>query len=246
MSASALASVDFPQSIVASIQEIRHRQNAGQMLNIPFFVHIQRHRMTETELREFFFQYYSIVKTSYRMLAAGILNTAPEDAGAIRALVRFLDTESGGDPSHIMLYLRWVEHFGISPADLAAAKPNKQSRAFEDTLMDCFSSSDIVIHKAAQLGLEDSAEVLITGLNRGFKHYDLPPRAYGYLMAHMLLENDEDGHSRWAIDSLAETPHLSHRLDELETVYHRVYKAFEGVFNGVYETWTNNARAVAG
>ena len=67
--------------------------------------------------------------------------------------------------------------------------------------MGYFSSNDSFVHRAAQLGLEDCAQVLIEGLDQGFKKYNVGTRAYGYLMIHLLLENDEDGHSRWAIDS---------------------------------------------
>jgi pyrroloquinoline quinone (PQQ) biosynthesis protein C len=227
------------------IEEIRRDVDVRQMLEIPFFKHIRQHRLSNAEIREFFCQYYSIVKTSYRMLAAGILSTAPEDTDAIGQLVRFLETESGGDASHLTHYLRWAEYFGISKADLAAATPSRLSRAFEDTLMGFFSADDAFIHKAAQLGLEDSAEVLITGLHQGFKQYDVTARAYGYLMIHLLLENDEDGHSRWAIDAFRGAPDILDRLDELKTVYTRVYKAFEGVFNGIYDTWTSDTRAMA-
>jgi pyrroloquinoline quinone (PQQ) biosynthesis protein C len=224
------------------IEEIRHDINVKQMLEIPFFKHIKQQRLSSAELRKFFCQYYSIVKTSYRMLAAGILNATPEDTDAIRHLVRFLETESGGNPSHLALYLRWAEYFGVSKADLAEATPSRLSRAFENTLMGYFSSNDGFIHKAAQLGLEDSAQVLITGLHEGFKQYNVTARGYGYLMIHLLLENDEDGHSRWAIDALCEAPDLFDRLDELRTVYTRVYEAFEGVFNGIYDTWMSDAR----
>jgi pyrroloquinoline quinone (PQQ) biosynthesis protein C len=215
------------------------------MLEIPFFVDLKRRRLSDQELHEFFCQYYSIVKTSYRMLAAGILNTAPEDTDAIGHLVRFLETESGGNPSHLTHYLRWAEHFGVSKAELAAAQPNEHSRAFEDTLMGFFSSHDSFIHRAAQLGLEDCAEVLIDGLDQGFKKYEITTRAYGYLMIHLLLENDEDGHSRWAIDSLINAPGLADRLDELETIYHCVYRAFEGVFNGIHQRWIGTVHTIA-
>ena len=64
-------------------------------------------------------------------------------------------------------------------------------------------------------------------------------------MVHLLLENDEDGHSRWAIDSLASAPDLQSRLNEFEAVYRRVYEAFVGVFNGIYAAWTRPAHAIA-
>jgi len=244
----AISQVDLANertSALASIEEIRCRANVRQMLEIPFFVHLKQHRLSQPEFHEFFCQYYSIVKTSYQMLAAGILSTAPEDTDAIEHLVRFLETESGGDPNHLAYYLRWAEHFGVSKADLTAAQPNKLSREFEETLMGFFSTSDSFIQKAAQVGLEDCAEVLIEGLNQGFKVYPMTTRANGYLMAHLLLENDEDGHSRWAIDSLASAPDLQSRLNEVEAVYRRVYEAFVGVFNGIYAAWTRPAHAIA-
>ncbi|MDB5072249.1 MAG: hypothetical protein JWM87_3360 [Candidatus Eremiobacteraeota bacterium] len=245
MSTAQATLADTPTEALASVHEIRRRLNAKQLLEIPFFKHIKEQRLSDAELREFFLQYYSIVKTSYRMLAAGILNAKPEDTDSILHLVRFLDTESGGVPSHLAHYLRWAESFGVTKADLAAAQPNERSRAFEDTLMGYFSSNDSFVHKAAQLGLEDSAEVLIEGLDEGFKHYPMSTRTYGYLMIHLLLENDEDGHSAWAIESLAEDPDLFRRRDEVEAVYTNVYKAFEGVFNGIYDAWTSKAHAVA-
>jgi pyrroloquinoline quinone (PQQ) biosynthesis protein C len=143
-------------------------------------------------------------------------------------------------------YLRWAEHFDVSEADLAAAQQHPQSRAFEETLMSYFASTDSFIKRAAQLGVEDCAEVLIDGLDQGFKRYPITTRAYGYLMAHLLLENDEDGHSRWAIDSLADAPELPARLEELEAVHQRVYNAFVGVFDGIYEAWHRSAKPVAG
>jgi len=225
------------------LEDIRCRANARRMLNIPFFKSLKDKTLNDEEMRDFFLQYYSIVKTSYRMLAAGILSTQPEDTDAIAHLVRFLETESGGDPSHLTHYLRWAEYFGVGREELEKAQPNELSRAFEKTLMDYFSSSDSFIHRAAQLGLEDCAEVLIEGLDQGFKKYNISTRAYGYLMAHLLLENDEDGHSRWAMDSLVNAPGLTARRDELETVYHRVYDAFEGVFNGIYAEWQRHAAA---
>lgn len=228
------ASTDTANEVIA---DLRRQANARKMLEEPFFVTIRDRELSRDELGEFFQQYYTIVKTSYRMLAAGILSTPPEDVAAIKHLVRFLDTESGGDPSHLTYYMRWAEHFGVSEQTLTNTEPNAKSQAFETTLMDFFTSGDSFVQRAAQLGVEDCAEVLIEGLDQGFARYPMPGRAYAYLRAHLLLENDEDGHSRWAIDSLVEDPELPDRLDEIETIYHQVYQAFAGVFHGIYETW---------
>ena len=219
------------------IEDIRRRANVKKMLDTPFFVHIRKNRLSKDELKEFFCQYYSIVKTSYRMLAAGILSARPEDTNTVEHLVRFLETESGNHPNHLGYYLRWAEHFGVSADDLASTKPNKKSRQFEDVLMAFYETPDSLVKQAAQVGVEDCAEVLIEGLDRGFKKYPMPTRAYGYLAIHRLLENDEEGHSRWAIDSLAEAPDLFERLDEVEDIHRRVYEAFTGVFAGIYEAW---------
>jgi pyrroloquinoline quinone (PQQ) biosynthesis protein C len=227
------------------IEDIRKRANIRKMLERPFFVHIRKNRLSKDELKVFFCQYYSIVKTSYRMLAAGILSSVPEDTNTVEHLVRFLETESGGHPNHLGYYLRWAEHFGVSAKELAAVKPNKKSQAFEDILMSFYETPDSIIKQAAQVGVEDCAEVLIEGLDRGFKKYPMTTRAYGYLAIHRLLENDEEGHSRWAIDSLAEAPDLLARLDEVESVHRRVDEAFNGVFDGIYETWNIRARRAA-
>jgi len=240
------ASTHDREAVLNSIEDIRRRANVRQMLERPFFVHLKQYDLSPAELSEFFCQYYTIVKTSYRMLAAGILSTPAEDTDAVGHLVRFLETESGGEPNHLGYYLRWAEHFDVSEADLAAAQQHPQSRAFEETLMSDFASTDSFIKRAAQLGVEDCAEVLIDGLDQGFKRYPITTRAYGYLMAHLLLENDEDGHSRWAIDSLADAPELPARLEELEAVHQRVYNAFVGVFDGIYEAWHRSAKPVAG
>jgi pyrroloquinoline quinone (PQQ) biosynthesis protein C len=237
MSVAQVVATNPSNAAIDQIEDIRRWADARRMLQIPFFAYLKDNRLNDQQMRDFFCQYYSIVKTSYRMLAAGILNTQPEDTESIGHLVRFLETESGGDVSHLTHYLRWAEHFGIGKADLAAARPNQLSRAFEETLMGYFSSNDSFVHRAAQLGLEDCAQVLIEGLDQGFKKYNVATRAYGYLMIHLLLENDEDGHSRWAIDSLVNAPNLEDRVDELGTIYHRVYDAFEGVFNGIYNEW---------
>ena len=231
-----------PQPALDQIEAIRQRADAGRMLRVPFFVDLKNNRLSDEEMRAFFLQYYSIVKTSYRMLAAGILSSQPEDVDSIGHLLRFLDTESGGETSHLTHYLRWAEHFGVSAEDLASAQPNEKSRAFEDVLMGYFSTNDSFVHRAAQLGLEDCAQVLIEGLDQGFRKYEIPTRAYGYLMVHLLLENDEDGHSRWAIDSLAKSPSLASRLDELETIYNHVYEAFENVFNGIHDDWQRRTK----
>src|SRR5215216_3153173 len=107
------------------IEDVRRRADVKKMLERPFFTHIKRNRLSKEELREFFCQYYSIVTTSYRMLAAGILSSKPEDTNTVENLVRFLETESGGHPNHLGYYLRWAEHFGVSAADLSAVTPNK-------------------------------------------------------------------------------------------------------------------------
>ncbi|MDE1147114.1 MAG: iron-containing redox enzyme family protein [Azospirillaceae bacterium] len=227
---------------IDQIEAIRQRVDARRMLRIPFFVELKDRALNQDEMRDFFLQYYSIVKTSYRMLAAGILNAQPEDTDTIGHLLRFLDTESGGETNHLTHYLRWAEHFGVSVEDLASSQPNQTSRAFDEILMGYFSTNDSFVHRAAQLGLEDCAQVLIEGLDQGFRKYDIPTRAYGYLMIHLLLENDEDGHSRWAIDSLAGAPDLAARRQELEAIYNRVYGAFENVFNGIHEEWQRRTR----
>jgi pyrroloquinoline quinone (PQQ) biosynthesis protein C len=224
---------------IEKIEDLRSRVNAKKMLDEPFFVHIKKNRLTKAEHKEFFCQYYSIVKTSYRMLAAGILSTPPEDFDTVEHLVRFLETESGGHPNHLGHYFRWAEAFGTTPADLASTEPNQRSKEFDDVLMDYFSSTDALIKQAAQVGLEDCAEILIEGLDRGYKKYPMTAKAYGYLAIHRLLENDEEGHSRWAIDSIAQNPQLASRMDEVEEVYRRVYDIFSGVFAGVYESWAS-------
>jgi len=227
------------------IEELRKHVNAKKMINEPFFTYLEQNTLTDEEHREFFIQYYSIVKTSYRMLAAGILSSAPEDCETVEHLVRFLETESGGHPNHLGHYLRWAQNFNVYPSDLSSGVPNARSRDFEDTLMDYFSSSDSLVKQAAQVGLEDCAEVLIDGLDRGYKKYPMNAKAYGYLAIHRLLENDEEGHSRWAIDSLATAPELHQRFDEVEEVYRRVYDIFSGVFQGVYESWQAKSAATA-
>ena len=225
------------EAALKSIQTLRERVNVSEMLDRPFFKYIEENELTAEQHREFFSQYYSIVKISYKMLAAGILSTPPEDTNTIEHLVKFLETESGGHPNHLGHYIRWAEHFGVSAEDLAAVKPNAKSQEFEDTLMGFFSSRDGLEKQAAQLGLEDCAEVLIDGLDRGYRRYPMSARVYGYLMVHKLLENDEEGHSRWAMDSLAESKELKSRMGEVERVYRRVYEIFDGVFQGTYEAW---------
>lgn len=232
-------------SALELIEQIRRRSNVREMLKRPFFVHLKSHRLKQEAFKEFFCQYYSIVKTSYKMLAAGILSTKPEETETIEHLVRFLETESGGHPNHLGYYLRWAEHFNVSAETLGAAKPNKKSLAFEETLMSFFHSPDGLIKQAAQVGVEDCAEVLIDGLDRGFRKYPMPTRAYGYLAIHRLLENDEEGHSRWAIDSLAESADLRGRIDEVEAIHRRVYAAFVGVFDGIYDAWKKNGHLEA-
>ena len=244
MSEPAKTAVDRQKNL-ADIEAIRNRANAKKMLKEPFFTHIKQNRLTAEQHKEFFGQYYTIVKTSYRMLAAGILSTPPEDADTIEHLVKFLETESGGHPNHLGHYLRWAASFGVTKDDLLAAKPNKKSRDFDDTLMTYFASSDSLVKQAAQVGLEDCAEVLIDGLDKGYKRYPMTAKAYGYLAIHRLLENDEEGHSRWAIDSIVENPELSSRLDEVVLVYNRVYDIFSGVFQGVHEAWYAQKRAAA-
>ncbi|HWP44054.1 MAG TPA: hypothetical protein VNO14_12500 [Blastocatellia bacterium] len=234
-----LVIADDRKSAIEKIEEIRARINAKKMLDEPFFTYIKKNRLTKAEHKEFFCQYYTIVKTSYRMLAAGILSTPPEDFDTVEHLVKFLETESGGHPNHLGHYFRWAEAFGVTPQELASTTPNRKSKEFDDTLMNYFSSSDALIKQAAQVGLEDCAEVLIEGLDRGYKKYPMTARAYGYLAIHRLLENDEEGHSRWAIDSIASNPQLISRLDEVEEVYLRVYDIFSGVFAGIYESWIN-------
>jgi hypothetical protein len=103
--------------------------------------------------------------------------------------------------------------------------------------MGYFNSPSRFEKLVAQLAVEDCAEVLIQGLDRGFRQYEMPSRAYGYLAAHLLLENDEDGHSRWAIESLSREPELKDRLEEAHSIYESVYRAFCGVFDGVYRAW---------
>ncbi|HVG20629.1 MAG TPA: iron-containing redox enzyme family protein [Blastocatellia bacterium] len=226
-----------PEKNIESIEAIRKRADAKRMLKESFFTYIKRNRLTAEQQREFFLQYYTIVKTSYRMLAAGILSTPPEDVDTVEHLVKFLETESGGHPNHLGHYVRWAESFGVSKESLAAAVPNARSRDFDETLMKYFSSEDCLVKQAAQVGLEDCAEVLIDGLDKGFKKYPMSAKAYGYLAIHRLLENDEEGHSRWAIDSIAKNPELNSRLDEVERIYNRVYDIFSGVFQGIFESW---------
>jgi pyrroloquinoline quinone (PQQ) biosynthesis protein C len=221
----------------AEIADFRRRMNARKMLDLPFFRHIVRNRLDSAQLRVFFTQYYSIVRTSYRMLAAGILSAPPEDTFTVEHQVRFLYTEAGGTPTHLGYYLRWAEAFGVSASDLAAGPLGEEAQKFEATLMDIYMSQDSFGKLTAQLATEDCAEVLIEGLNEGFRQYSLNARAYGYLAAHLLLENDEDGHSRWAIDSLSRYPNLGKRFGELEESYYRVYTAFAGVFEGIYRQW---------
>jgi pyrroloquinoline quinone (PQQ) biosynthesis protein C len=225
------------QSALEMIERIRRENNVKQMLQRPFFSHIEQTRMSREQLREFFLQYFSIVQTSWRMLAVGIATTPQAELDVVMHLVRFLETEAGGAPNHAGYYFRWAEAFGVSAEELLAVQPNNKSRAFEETLMGYFQTSDSLTKQAAQFGTEDCAEVLIDGLHKGFQWFPMNARAYGYLAIHRLLENDEEGHSRWAIDGLAKNPQLHARRDEIEGIYRSVYRAFTGVFDGIYEAW---------
>jgi len=225
------------QSALDVIEEIRKDVNTARMLETPFFRYIEKNELTPEQLRTFFQQYYVIVKTSYKMLAAGILHAPCDQPDLIIHLTKFLETESGGTPNHLVYYQRWADSFGVTVPTLEATQFNKRSREFEDTLMSYYATEDPLPMLAAQCGVEDCAAVLIEGLDRGFKRYPMNSRAYGYLAAHRLLENDEDGHSRWAIDSLARSDELRTRLDDVEKIYRRVDEAFVGVFDGIYEQW---------
>jgi pyrroloquinoline quinone (PQQ) biosynthesis protein C len=220
------------------VDRLRKKMDVRKMLSLPFFEYITHNVLTDAQLRTFFVQYYSIVRTSYRMLAAGILSATPEDTFSVAQQVRFLATEAGGDPTHLGYYLRWADAFGVTAADLGGGTLNSASKALEDTLMSIYASSDAFDKLAAQLATEDCAAVLIEGLNEGFRRYRLSARAYGYLAAHLLLENDEDGHSRWAIDALTECPNLDARMIDIERTYERVYSAFANLFNGIYDMWS--------
>ena len=235
-----MATATIPSSIASNLSDIdliRKKMSPRRMLQLPFFVHIAKNQLTASQLRVFFTQYYCIVRTSFRMLAAGILSTPPEDVFTTEHQVRFLATEAGGNPTHLGYYLRWAEAFGVTTSDLVATQFNEKSTAFENVLMTIYSSSNSFDKLVAQLATEDCAAVLIEGLNEGFRTYRLNARAYGYLAAHLLLENDEDGHSRWAIDALGQCSDLTNRLSDVETTYIRVYDAFAGVFEGVFEDW---------
>jgi pyrroloquinoline quinone (PQQ) biosynthesis protein C len=227
------------------IERVRNSVNVKDMLHQPFFKYIKKNRLSKQEHKQFFCQYYTIVRTSYRMLAAGILSTPSEDQEMIGHLIRFIETEAGGVPTHLGHYVRWANHFGVIITDLATSKQNEKSKEFEETLMRLFSSTDSLVKQAAQVGVEDCAEVLIEGLDRGYKKYPMSAKSYGYLAIHRLLENDEDGHSRWAIDALANNPEVEDRLAELESVYRRVYDVFSGVFQGIYEDWHKAQSATA-
>lgn len=244
MSTNLKATTDHDRNL-ESIEAIRKRADAKRMLKEPFFAYIKRNRLTPEQHNEFFCQYYTIVKTAYRMLVAGILSTPPEDVDTTEHLVKFLETEAGGHPNHLGHYLRWADSFGVSQENLSSAAPNERSKDFEDTLMNYFSSTDKLVKQAAQVGLEDCAEILIDGLDKGYKKYPMTAKAYGYLAIHRLLENDEEGHSRWAIDSIAKNPELDTRLAEVEQIYNRVYDIFSGVFQGIYDAWGVSERAAA-
>lgn len=224
-------------SALEKIEGLRRRVNVVDMLSRPFFKYLERQHLPHAAMRQFFCQYYTIVKVSYRMLAAGVLSTAPEDGETIRHLVRLLETEAGGQPTHLGHYLRWAGAFGVTIADLAQTTPNAASCRFEDVMMTSYFSRDSLPKLAAQASTEDCAAVLIEGLDRGFKKYPMSARTYAYLAIHRVLENDEDGHSRLAIDALAGRPNLLDRFDEVEAVYRQVYEAFTGVFDGIYEEW---------
>jgi len=225
------------QSALELIEQIRRENDVRRMLQRPFFSHIKQNRMSQEQLREFFLQYFTIVQTSWRMLAVGIASAPQADLDVVMHLVRFLETEAGGSPNHAGYYFRWAEAFGVSTDELLAVQPNRKSRAFEETLMGYFQTSDSLMKQAAQFGTEDCAEVLIEGLNNGFQWFPMNARAYGYLAIHRLLENDEEGHSRWAIDGLAKSPQLHARREEIESIYRNVYRAFTGVFDGIHDAW---------
>jgi len=91
--ATKLIPANDPESSIAIIEGIRKRVNADKMLKEPFFAYIKKNRLTKADHKTFFTQYYTIVKTSYRMLAAGILSTPAEDTDTIEHLVRFLETD---------------------------------------------------------------------------------------------------------------------------------------------------------
>jgi len=224
--------------ILEKVEELRRGVDVQHMLEGPFFQHLEKFALNDTQMQTFFVDYYSIVRTSYRMLAAGILSANAENIETIQHLVEILSSESG-EPNHMELYFRWASHFDITMVDLQTARPNPSALVFEGVLMDYYSSRDDLTKLAAQLAVEDCAEVLIKGLDRGFRKYQLPTRAYAYLAAHLVIENDEEGHSRWCLNSLAKRSDVLDRFADVEHIYLRIYEAFCGVFNGIYQAWSN-------
>jgi len=234
-----MKTLDLPvaSSVENDIEQLRKTGRAQELGDRPFFHYIRTHELTKEEHKKFFCQYYTIVCTSYRMLALGILHTRATSPSVITHLADFLWTESGDRVSHLEYYQRWAQAFGVSPVDLETTEFNETSANFERTLMSYFETEDDLPKLAAQLGVEDCAGILISGLNEGFKRYPMTPRAYAYLAAHLVLENDEDGHSRWAIDALAKYPNIAERFSEVEGIYRDVCAAFIAVFDGIYKEW---------
>ncbi len=207
------------------------------MLDTPFFATLKAQSLSTAHLLAFFGDYYSIVKTSYRMLALGIVANPTRDTATLQHLANFLHTEAGGPVSHIEYYHRWVAEFDISLEALESWAPSQGARRFQTTLEGYFRRPVALDLLAVQLAVEDCAEALIAGLAAGFRKYEHSARGYGYLAAHILIENDEHGHSRWAMDALLKHGASAQSIQRLEAVYVAVYDAFMGVFDGVYARW---------
>jgi pyrroloquinoline quinone (PQQ) biosynthesis protein C len=221
------------------ISYLRAMANAPTVRESAFFQALSGNRLDESHLRIFFVDYYEVVKTSYRMLAASVSRVPSSETELIAYLMRFLETEAGGQPSHLILYHRWAEYFGFPVDSLLAAEAAPAAKAFSRTLMDIYSSGDKVRILAAQLAVEDCAEVLIAGLDDGFRQYGIPHTSYGYLYAHLLLENDIDGHSQWAREVLSTIPSTVPGVEIATNTMLSVTSAFRGVFDGIEQQWNH-------
>lgn len=223
---------DDPQTLIGSLRRLA---GANEIATSPFFAALKNGTLNDQQLKLFFVDYYEIVKASYKMLASALVQIPTNNLPLIKYVMKFLETEAGGHVSHLEYYHIWVEEFGVSVDDLNGNKPSTAALKFSEVMMGIYSSGGATRILAAQLATEDSAEVLINSLSEGFFAKKMSHRAKAYLYSHLLLENDESGHSAWARDALCQSDCLEDNLALIEETMIQVTAAFKGVFDGYME-----------
>ncbi|OQW32915.1 MAG: hypothetical protein A4E19_06070 [Nitrospira sp. SG-bin1] len=237
-------------------QEMRRLVLEHGAVNNPYLDRFRAGKLTDSDLKEFAFEFYNFSRFFPKILVSQLVNT--EDERVADELTKVLYSELGdGQTSrrHELLYRNFLRSVGIDIHEAMARPMLASTRAYIDGMERLYSDANHAKALGASFGLENMAITMWDHLIPGLTHLKLtryPQMDLAYFTFHRQLEGTHEEAMEQAVAAVQGTDEIGmSEQDEADfrSGVNAVLSYLEGFWVGLDQrktsadnTWTGLAR----